>query len=60
MTLEDAFEIVHDLAVQNIITNSEVAQDPANLRSTQTAQRQACDIVHDFIIDVVCEKRTQK
>ena len=56
MTLEEAFQIVYDLASQNILPDGEVAHDPEVLGTIQAKQQRACDTLHDFIVNVICEE----
>ncbi len=53
MSVEDAFELVIELARQNVISEGEVMQDEVILRPMQKKQQQACDIVEDYFVNVI-------
>ena len=54
MTTDDAFEIVLDLARQNILTDKDARGDEA-LVQAQDRQIHACDMVEDFFVNNIAE-----
>ena len=57
MSVEDVFEIVLALAQDNIISESEVMQDEEVLRPMRVQQQMACDVIEDYVVNVVSEGR---
>lgn len=51
MDTQTAFQIIYDLAQQNIIKDKEVIQDEEILRPIQKEQEEALNVVRDFIVN---------
>jgi len=52
MTIENAFQIVYELAEQNKLVEREVQQD-IELKAEYDRQNLALDTVHDFLVNNV-------
>lgn len=59
MTVEDALEIVYELADQNKLSLEQVTDVP-ELEAEQVRQQRALDVTSDFIANVVSEGRVQE